>query len=1098
LSVPSVSRPAEIPATPDFFWVEMAGGRGAFRASRRLVSRYETGMATVGRRIVWTVAAIFAPLAVAVASAPYLVDADSYKPALVQAVKEATGRELVIDGPMHVTLFPWPRVSAQQVHFANAPGAVGAQMVDVRWVGASPSLWALLHGQVEAGELILYRPTIVLETDANGVPNWQFEPGGGAAQAPGAPAAGFHLAIGELRIRQGTISYTNPQTHQTIKAEDVEATASVGSFDGPFSIAGAATLNGVPLKLEFGLGAGGADGHQTSFAVQAPNGKLDFKGTLSALDTSARLAGHLTMTTGGLAEFIAALVRASGQAAPDVDPSIVGYFAFDGDIEVAPTRLGLSDFKLAIGGESATGSLSLERGQTVSLQGHLALPKMNLDRWLALARQSDALLPPARMATAAGAIAAMDVSLGLNATEIDYRGGTVRDVAAALEVDKGVITVPSFQALLPGDLAVQANASAGGDISIAGPRLRDTLAWLGIDTSSVPKDRLQAVDIKGKLATAGGALKASDLSIRLDDQTATGSGSLTLGVPLTAAASLQADRFDLDAYLPPSADPAPLSTVVPIADQPGQPAAASLVPSLVVPPAPPPPDKSMPVVGVKAKIAKLVFRGQTLGGVDGDASVQGDLLTLNAVTVADLLGGKLSAKGAVASVATQPRFDLTVNATLPDADKVLDYAGLPTFINSKMGQASASGAVAGTRDVLALGNVTVGALGSTAHLTGGLALGSAFRFDFSSFSLQADEAARLLAVATGRPQGPPIGALSAAGAFKGDRGSAAFDGSLTALGVPATGHVEATLAGRLKIAANLRLPGTLDVDDWLGVANGPPGAANTPPQAPLPPQRVATPKPIDLSALRAFDASLMLQTSAMAVASLKVDYADLQATLTAGVLHLDKLTGQFYGGGVDFHGTVDATEDALAVDLGGTLQGIDLGRMLRGAAGTNTFGNDDLTVSIDGKIDLTNVAVRGSGRTPEEIRNALGGQGQLRGTVYPTVVKGSLGLASFATGIGSIFSTTMGFNSAVLSAFVGHQNTIAGEVTMANGTLTFSRQTVQGQGAVATIAGTTSLMQATTDTTVTLSTGTQGAPAYVMTMKGPIAAPTLSVRGAGN
>ena len=94
--------------------------------------------------------------------------------------------------------------------------------------------------------------------------------------------------------------------------------------------------------------------------------------------------------------------------------------------------------------------------------------------------------------------------------------------------------------------------------------------------------------------------------------------------------------------------------------------------------------------------------------------------------------------------------------------------------------------------------------------------------------------------------------------------------------MPATGHVEATLAGRPKITANLRLPGTLDVDDWLGVSNGPPGAVNaSPPEAPLPPQRVATPKPIDLSALRAFDASLTLETSAMAIASLKVDYAAL-------------------------------------------------------------------------------------------------------------------------------------------------------------------------------------------------------------------------------
>ena len=49
------------------------------------------------------------------------------------------------------------------------------------------------------------------------------------------------------------MSYTNPQTGQTLKAEQVAATASVGSLNGPFSISGSATVNGVPLSLDFEL-----------------------------------------------------------------------------------------------------------------------------------------------------------------------------------------------------------------------------------------------------------------------------------------------------------------------------------------------------------------------------------------------------------------------------------------------------------------------------------------------------------------------------------------------------------------------------------------------------------------------------------------------------------------------------------------------------------------------------------------------------------------------------------------------------------------------------------------------------------------------------
>jgi hypothetical protein len=109
--------------------------------------------------------------------------------------------------------------------------------------------------------------------------------------------------------------------------------------------------------------------------------------------------------------------------------------------------------------------------------------------------------------------------------------------------------------------------------------------------------------------------------------------------------------------------------------------------------------------------------------------------------------------------------------------------------------------------------------------------------------------------------------------------------------------------------------------------------------------------------------------------------------------------------------------------------------------------------------------------------------------------KGSLGFASFATGVGSIFSTEMGFNSAVLAAFVNQQSSIAGEITIANGTVSLINQKVQGQNAVATITSHTSLMAATTDTTIALDAGRRGPADYVVTVKGPVSAPTMTTRG---
>ena len=458
-------------------------------------------------------------------------------------------------------------------------------------------------------------------------------------------------------------------------------------------------------------------------------------------------------------------------------------------------------------------------------------------------------------------------------------------------------------------------------------------------------------------------MNVTDATLELDGQPAKGGGALTFGPPFTVSATLDADRFDLDAYMPTATVTMPqaaadLAAAAPPA-APDKPAAA--------------PDKSTPKLQLKSKVAKLTYRRETMSGVEANATVQGNLLTIDGVKVADLLGAKLDLKGTVADFARHPRFDLTFNATMPDTEKLLAYAQLPKFINGKIGPSSASGGVAGTFDALSLRNATVTMLGSTAHATGALKLGDVFSYDFSNFSLQTADAGRLIAVAAGRAPTTSVGAIAANGTLKGTDKQATFNGEFDAW-APGPGTLAATLGARPNITVKLRVPGTFDVDQVLGVSADAPGTPNAAipaaGAAPLPVRKagVATGKPIDLSGLRAFDATISLETSTTSIASLNIAYADLEAALRNGVLTISKLTGQFYGGAVDFTGTIDASGQTVTVDMTGSLQGIYVGEMLRGTAGTNNFNNPDLSLSIDGKLSATGIQLKAQGKSPEEIR----------------------------------------------------------------------------------------------------------------------------------
>ncbi|HTE36540.1 MAG TPA: AsmA-like C-terminal region-containing protein, partial [Reyranella sp.] len=783
------------------------------------------------------------------------------------------------------------------------------------------------------------------------------------------------------------------------------------------------------------------------------------------------------------------------------------------------TRLAINDFKASLGGDSAAGTLALTLGKQPSLQGKLSLRQVDLDKWLEVLAQPGVFLPkttppapaakpaastatPAAPAKPAAPTASLSpfppqlgVDLDLDVAETTFRKGTIRHLVLALQVRNGAITVPRFKATLPGEMLVQADAAvdaAGkgvGTFTLAGARLRDTLAWLGVDASGVPQDKLRSLSVKGKVASTAGSVNVTDAILELDGQPAKGGGALTFGPPFTVSATLDADRFDLDAYMPTATVTTPqaaadLAAAAPPA-APDKPAAA--------------PDKSTPKLQLKSKVAKLTYRRETLSGVEANATVQGNLLTIDGVKVADLLGAKLDLKGTVADFARQPRFDLTFNATMPDTEKLLAYAQLPKFINGKIGPSSVSGGVAGTFDALSLRNATVTMLGSTAHATGALKLGDAFSYDFSSFSLQTADAGRLIAVAAGRAPTTSVGAIAANGTLKGTDKQATFNGEFDALGARTQGSLAATLGARPNITVKLRVPGTFDVDQVLGVSADAPGTSNVAipaaGAAPLPVRKagVATGKPIDLSGLKAFDATISLETSTTSIASLNIAYADLEAALRNGVLTISKLTGQFYGGAVDFTGTIDASGQTVTVDMTGSLQGIYVGEMLRGTAGTNNFNNPDLSLSIDGKLSATGIQLKAQGKSPEEIRNNLTATAGLSGYVYPAVTQGSIDFARFATSVGSIFSTDMAFISAMLRGFVNRQNPIQGQMSIGGGAVTLHNPTVTGANTTATIASSTSLTADTTDTVVSINTGNdQTRSDFVINVRGPLASPTVT------
>ena len=150
-------------------------------------------------------------LIVALLITPLFFDLNKYKPEIAAQAKKATGRDLAIDGPINLSLLPWPSITVAGVKLANMAGAKSPQMLEVKSVTVKPSLLALIGGNVEISSMTLVEPKIAVEVNAQGKASWDFTPAaeGKPAEAKTGSPAPQSFSLGRLDIEDGTIGFSD-------------------------------------------------------------------------------------------------------------------------------------------------------------------------------------------------------------------------------------------------------------------------------------------------------------------------------------------------------------------------------------------------------------------------------------------------------------------------------------------------------------------------------------------------------------------------------------------------------------------------------------------------------------------------------------------------------------------------------------------------------------------------------------------------------------------------------------------------------------------------------------------------------------------------
>jgi len=351
----------------------------------------------VSRRIWWMgVLTILLVLPISVVGAALvLLDLNDYKPALIAAVQDATGRTLSLNGPLRFSRSLWPTIEASDVALANLPGGTRPDMARAERIEGQLSLPALLWRRIEVIKLTLVGPNILFE-QVDGKPNWVFSrpaqaSGAPAAAAPGRVSQPFQLRIRNAYVRNGMVTWRLPARTKVVGVRSLDLRHQTD--DGPLTMQ--ATLvysDNQPFRLD--VSAQPAAGVAGSWAAQLRFAAFDTtasaKGTVSVaggydLQVDAA-AGTLNMLNALLPEMRLPAVRqatlsthiTNGRVPGDLPVIGTTRLHFeDADLgnRVAGLRLGAADVSLpAAGGLATVAGTGRFAGQRFTLAGTLGVP----------------------------------------------------------------------------------------------------------------------------------------------------------------------------------------------------------------------------------------------------------------------------------------------------------------------------------------------------------------------------------------------------------------------------------------------------------------------------------------------------------------------------------------------------------------------------------------------------------------------------------------------------------------------------------------------------------------------------------------------------
>ncbi len=432
------------------------------------------------KRLIKWILILILLLIITLVAAPFFIPLDSVKKIASEQVKKMTGRDLIIAGDIKASMWPNIGVKLQQVTLSNGEGYSDKNMAEIGDITIEVALLPLLHSEVQVKQFIINKPTIHLEINKKGLPNWQFTTqkeekleNKEASPAPSAKEANAPApSLGKIVINDGNFTYNDQRSGKNYSVANASLDIDMPSPSSPLDVVAKLTFNKEQVKLSlhaqepFKLAEGGdskakMDLKIGSLLALAFDGKANMQGANGNVELSSSSLVALSSLTGKKLDWKG-------------DTSLA--FAGQGALACSTSECSLNKAKITLDDSVLSGDIKINfAGAVPSIEAKLAGDKINLNHYLPKAEKQASISIISDAQAAQGwdtkpidfsGLRAVNANLSLDIKEILYQATTLNKVALTLKLANGalLLDIPHVE-FYSGTAKISATANANNIIS---------------------------------------------------------------------------------------------------------------------------------------------------------------------------------------------------------------------------------------------------------------------------------------------------------------------------------------------------------------------------------------------------------------------------------------------------------------------------------------------------------------------------------------------------------------------------------------------------------------------------------------------------------